>query len=298
MKHRLRFVETGRGRVGLVIVGVVVGLAIFGPLIAPYSPSELVGTPGQPPGSGFLLGTDYLGHDLLSRVLWGGWSVLWLSFAAALLAFATGSIIGLVAGYSRNLLEPVLMRSIDVVLVFPSLLFFMILATAVGTSSEVLVIGVAIVVAPGVARIVFTATREASIRGYVESAVARGERTTAILHREIIPTILPVLIANFGLILTYSILLIAAVNFLGLGLTPPASNWALMIAENRVILSLNTWATVIPAALIAALTIGVNLVGDSISHTLGHSSDDIQPITAAVATLGGDSEITASSEHI
>lgn len=275
---RLRFLRTGRGRVGSVILVVVLLIALFGPFFAPYDPAALVGAPGQPPGGGFVLGTDYLGHDVLSRVLWGGRSVLWLAISSTTLAFLAGTMIGLVAGYNRNLLDPLLMRSVDVILVFPPLLFFLIAATAVGTSKAVLIIGVAIVLAPGIARIVYSATREVSVRGYVEAAVARGESTPAILRREILPNIAPSLIANIGLSLTFAILLTAAVNFLNLGLQPPAANWALMISENRPVLSLNVWSTVAPAALIAALTIGVNMVGDAISHSLGRSAVEAEAI--------------------
>ena len=116
-----------------------------------------------------------------------------------------------------------------------------------------LILGVAIVLTPGVARIVYTATRETAVRGFVEAAVARGETTVAILRREIVPNIMGPLIANMGLSLTFAILLVAAVNFLNLGLQPPAANWALMIAENRPVLSLNVWSTVAPATLIAGL---------------------------------------------
>lgn len=278
MKDALRFTRTGRGRVGLVILIAVILIALFGPFFAPYSPTAIVGAPGQPPGNGFVLGTDYLGHDVLSRVLWGGRSVLWLSLSATALAFLIGCTIGLVAGYSRNIIDPLLMRTVDVVLVFPPLLFFLIAATAFGTSDLILVVGVAIVLAPGVARIVYSATREVSVRSYVEAAVARGENTSAILRREILPNIMAPVIANAGLSLTFAILLVAAVNFLGLGVQPPSANWALMISENRPVLSLNVWSTVAPAALIAALTIGVNMVGDAISHSLGRSEVQAEPI--------------------
>ena len=281
MKVRLRFLRTGRGRVGAGILVAVVGIALLGPLVAPYAPDAIVGAPGQQPGGGFVLGTDYLGHDVLSRVLYGGASVLYLALAATALAYAIGVTVGTVAGYSRNLLDPVLMRSMDVILVFPPLLFFLIAVTSVGTGVGVMIVGVALVQAPGVARIVYSATREVAIRGYIEAAVARGERTPAILGREILPNIAPTVIANLGLSLTFSVLLIAGVNFLGLGLQPPAANWALMIAENRPVLSLNVWSTVAPAALIAALTIGVNLVGDAISHVLGRTDVEAEAMAAS-----------------
>jgi peptide/nickel transport system permease protein len=266
MRRRLAFAQTGRGASGLVILTAVLVIALLGPFLSPHSPAAIVGPPGAPPGNGLVFGTDYLGHDVLSRVLWGGRSVLWLSLASTFLAYAVGSVIGLIAGYNRNWWDPILMRTVDVVLVFPPLLFFLIAATAFGTSKAVLIIAVALVQAPGVARIVYTATRETTVRSYVEAAVARGETGFAILRREVLPNIADALIANAGLLLTFSILLVAAVNFLSLGLQPPAANWALMISENRPVLSLNLWSTIMPAAMIVALTIGVNLVGDALSH--------------------------------
>lgn len=275
MRRALSFARTRRGQIGLALVSVVLVATIVGPVAAPYDPQAIVGAPGMLPGSGFILGTDYLGHDLFSRLLCGGWSVLCLSVATTVLAYAFGVSIGLFAGYSRSLLDPLLMRSVDVILAFPPLLFFLIAATSVGTGQLTLVIGVAIVLAPGVARIVYTATREVSVRAYVEAAVARGERTVAILRREILPNIATPVITNLGLTLTASILLVASVNFLNLGLQAPASNWALMISENRPILSLNVWSIVAPAAMLAILTIGVNLIGDAISEALGRSGEAI-----------------------
>ncbi len=281
----MRFARTPRGGIGLAILGLVVAIALVGPFLAPHDPAKIVGAPGAGPSSAAPLGTDYLGHDVLSRVLWGGRSVLWLSLSATALAYVLGLTAGLVAGYVRGLADTLLMRSVDVVLAFPPLLFFLVVATSVGTSELVLVVGVALVLAPGIARVVYSATREASVRGYVESAVARGERTAAILRREVLPDVAAPVIANAGLTLTFSVLLIAGINFLGLGLQPPSANWALMISENRPILPLNAWATVAPAVLIAALTIAINLVGDAISHALG-MGDAEEPMAAAADAKG------------
>jgi peptide/nickel transport system permease protein len=273
VKRALSFARSGRGQIGLFLVAVVVVVAVIGPFIMSYDSTAIVGAPGTPPGNGHILGTDYLGHDLLSRLLSGGWSVLWLSVATTTLAYAIGMTIGLVAGYSRTLLDPILMRLVDVILAFPPLLFFLIAATSVGTGKATLVIGIAIVLAPGVARIVYTATREVSVCAYVEAAVMRGEKTWSILRREVLPNISSYIITNLGLTLTFSILLVASVNFLSLGLQAPASNWALMISENRPILKLNVWAIVAPAGMLAILTIGVNLIGDAITDALGRSDE-------------------------
>jgi peptide/nickel transport system permease protein len=208
---------------------------------------------------------------VLSRVLYGGRSVLGLAAAATALAYLLGLAIGLVAGYSRSLVDPILMRTVDIMLAFPPLLFLLVLIAGTGSSVAVLIIGVAIVQAPQISRIVRTATLEVSVRGYVEAAVARGERAPAVILREVLPNILGPVLVDAGLRFTYSILIIASVNFLGLGLQPPSSDWALMIGENRSYIGVNSLTVVAPAAMIAILTIGVNLTGDAVARSLGRS---------------------------
>ncbi len=208
---------------------------------------------------------------MLSRLLYGGRSVIGLALIATLLAYAFGMTIGLIAGYTKSRADPILMRTVDVMLAFPPLLFLLVLITGAGTGIAVLVIGVAAIQAPGISRIVRTATLEVSVRGYVEAAVARGERAIAVVVREVLPNILAPVLVDSGLRFTYSILIIASVNFLGLGLQPPNSDWALMISENRQYISLNAWAVLAPAAMIALLTIGINLTGDAIARSLGRS---------------------------
>jgi peptide/nickel transport system permease protein len=272
MRSRLLFLRTPTGLLGLLLLAAVLGVALVGPFFAPHAPDEPIGIPLTGPADGQPLGTDFLGRDVLSRVLWGGRSVLLLAGAATLLAYLIGGSIGLVAGYDRGLLDGVFMRAVDVMLSVPPLIFLLVLATGAGTSEIALVVGVALVQAPLVARVVRTATLEQSLRGFVEAAVARGERTTAILRREILPNIVGPVAADAGLRFTYSILLVASVNFLGLGLQPPAADWALIISENRSGLDLNPYVILAPAILIAVLTIGLNLVGDAVARTLGRSA--------------------------
>ena len=272
MRGRFRFLRTPTGMIGLVLLVAVVGVALVGPLFAPHSPDAPVGVPLTVPAEGSPFGTDFLGRDVLSRALWGGRSVLALAGLATLLAYAGGIVVGLVAGYSRSLLDPLLMRAADVMLSFPAILFLLVLVTGAGTSKTVLVLGVAVVQLPLVARIIRAATLEQSVRGFVEAAVARGESTAAILRREILPNIVGPIMADAGLRFTYAIILVASVNFLGLGLQPPAAHWALIISENRNGLTLNPYVILVPAALIGLLTISVNLVGDSIARSLGIST--------------------------
>jgi ABC-type dipeptide/oligopeptide/nickel transport system permease subunit len=268
-----RFLGSPAAVAGLVIAVIILFIVVAGPFIAPYPYDRIPAIPYQPPDRHFLLGGDYLGHDVLSRVLWGGRTVVGLAGLATLLAYLVGASIGLAAGYARSLLDPLLMRCMDVLLAFPPVLFLLVLATGAGPSAPALVFGVATVNVPGIARIVRAATLEASVRGYVEAAVARGEPTYIVLAREILPNIAGTLLADAGVRLTGSILLVASVNFLGLGLQPPTADWALMISENRDGLTIQPWSVAAPAILIALLTISTNLIADSFARSLGRSID-------------------------
>jgi len=271
VRSAFRFLRIRTGAIGLAAVVFVVVVALFGRYVAPHDLNVPVGTPLSGPSSAAHLGTDFLGRDVLSRLLYGGRSVIGLAAAATVLAYAIGLAIGLIAGYSRSKVDPILMRTVDVMLAFPPLLFLLVLITGAGSGVGVLIIGVAAIQAPSISRIVRTATLEVTVRGYVEAAVARGERAAAVVVREVLPNILAPVLVDAGLRFTYSILIIASVNYLGLGLQPPASDWALLISENREYIALNVWAVLAPAAMIALLTIGVNLMGDAIARSLGRS---------------------------
>lgn len=266
-----RLIRTISGKVGLGLLVFVVGVAVFGPLFAPHGLATPIGPPGAQPSGSMPLGTDYLGRDVLSRVLDGGLSVIWIGGAATMLSYAAGIPVGLVAGYHRSLIDPLLMRGVDVLLAFPGLLILLLLVAGLGPHVFVLIVGVAVVQLPPIARIVRTATLEVSTRGYVEAAQARGESTPAILRREILPNLAPVVLADVGIRFGYSIILIASVNYLGLGLAPPAADWGLMIAENQQYISLNLWAVLAPAIMLAILTICVNLLADAYVQTHARS---------------------------
>jgi peptide/nickel transport system permease protein len=267
-----RFAQPTGGKVGLALLVLVLAVALIGPLLAPHDPDKPIGLPGELPHAGALLGTDGLGRDVLSRVLHGGLSVIGLGLAAAAVSYLGGLAVGLTAGYGRGLADAFLMRGMDVLLAFPPLLFALVLVTGAGSGVGVLIIAVGLVQIPGISRIVRAATLEASVRGYVEAAVARGEPTPAILGREILPNITAPVVADFGLRFTYAIIIIASMNFLGLGLTPPTADWGLMVAENRQFITLNLWGVLAPALMLALLTVAVNLVGDAHVKMLGRSS--------------------------
>jgi len=271
VKESLRFARTPSGAIGLVVLTTVLLVALVGPLLAAHPPEQTIGLPFAGPGGDAALGTDALGRDALARTLWGGRSVLALAGSATVAAYVVGAAIGLVAGFVRGRPDAILMRAVDVAVAVPALLFILVLVAGAGAGDRTLVVAVAAVQCPLIARVVRSATLEQSVRAYVEAAVVRGERTVAILAREVLPNVVPTVMADAGLRLTYSIILVASVNFFGLGLQPPAADWALMIAENREGYTLNPWVIAAPATLIAALTIGVNLVGDAFARSLGRS---------------------------
>jgi peptide/nickel transport system permease protein len=278
-----RILRLPEGAIGITLLLAVLLLAFLGPMLAPYSIDAPIGVPATGPGPESILGTDVIGRDVFSRLLQGGTSVIVLGVLATVLSYAAGLTVGLVAGYSRSWIDPVAMRSVDVLLSFPALLLLLLLITGMGNSVPVLLLGVVLIQLPGIARIVRTATLEVSVRGYVEAAVARGEGTAAILRREILPNISRVLLADVGLRFGFSILLIASVNYLGFGLQPPSADWGLTISQNQSIISLNPWAVLAPAIPLALLTIAVNLIGDAYGSIISGDRRDAKTVKRRVS---------------
>ncbi|WP_326731704.1 ABC transporter permease [Streptomyces phaeochromogenes] len=267
-----RFLRTPSGAVGATVFVALLVTAFVGPLFAPHDLDKPVGPPGLGPGADYMLGTDYLGRDVLSRLLHGGASVFLYGGAATAMSFGAALVIGMTAGYSRSWLDPVLMRMVDILLAFPSLLILLLLTGGAGSGVLVLLIGVTLVQLPTVARLIRTATLEIAHKGYVEAAVARGDSTASILRRDILPNIANVVLADLSLRFGYSIILIASMNYLGLGLQPPAADWGLMVSENRQFISLNLAGVLAPAILLALVTISVNLMVDAYFKSVGRSS--------------------------
>ena len=260
--------RSGRTQLGLGLMALVVLLALVGPLAAPHAPDAVVGIPFSPPSGTFLLGTDYLGHDVLSRVLWGGRTVVWMSFASATLGVALGVAVGLLAGYSRAILDDVLMRAMDVVLAFPQLVFVLLSVSLLGPKLWLIVLLVALSWVPQVARVARGVTLGVVDREFVQAAEAIGLPRRRILAREILPNITTPLMVEYGLRLTWSIAVVAAVSFLGFGIQAPDANWGLMINENRQGLLLQPWPVVVPGLCIAAFAIGTNFVAEGISRAI------------------------------
>lgn len=253
------------------MVAFVLLVALVGPLLAPHSPDAPVGAPGEGPSSTALLGTDFLGRDVLSRVLHGGLGILTVTAVAVLLTYALGVTIGLVAGFSRGLVDSLLMRFVDVLMALPPLLLLLVLIVGAGSSELTTVIGIVLVLAPPLSRLVYSATLEAAGASYVEAARLRGERLRSILAREILPNILPYILASFGNYVSGAVIFTASLSFLGVGQQPPAADWGLMITENQPVIGTNIWALLAPAVMIGLITVGINLIGDAYSRSLGMS---------------------------
>ena len=261
-----RALRQTRTKIGLALVGLLVAVALIGPFFAPHSPTEFVAIPYAHASSALPLGADNLGRDVLSRFLWGGRSVLGLSLLATVLGLALGVSIGLVAAYSRSILDDILMRSMDVILAFPSIVLALVAVATVGPKLWLLVVVVGLTTAPRVARVTRGASLEIVERDFVQAAEVLGESHSRILFGEILPTITSPLMVEASLRLTYSIGLIAGLSFLGFGLQPPAADWGLMINENRQGLTIQPWGAVAPVLAIALLTIGTSLIGDGLSR--------------------------------
>jgi peptide/nickel transport system permease protein len=259
----------GRTKVGVGIFGFIVLIAVVGPWIAPYSPTEFVAPPFSSPDIPKMwLGSDYIGRDVLTRVLYGGRTVILLALAATVIGLVLGVTLGLITGYARRWVDETLMRILDVVLAFPQIVLTLLFVSIVGPKLWLIVLMVGISHAPRIARVCRAATLEVAQRDFVRAAEAFGVARTKILFNEIMPSITSPLLVEFGLRLTYSIGLIAALSFLGFGMQPPAADWGLMINENRIGIVIQPWPVFMPVLLIGILTIGTNLMADGLGRAV------------------------------
>jgi peptide/nickel transport system permease protein len=255
-----------RGRIGLAIFLFMVLVALLGPLLAPHSPDAFVTAPNGPGTSQALFGGDALGRDVWSRFLHGGTSVLGMSIGATAIGVGLGLVVGLTAAYLGGITDEVLMRISDVFMAFPQIVLALLLVTAFGPSVPLIILIVGISTAPRVARVIRGAALQVVERDFVKAAEAVGEPRRRIIFGELLPNVTSPLLVEVGLRLTYSIGLIAALNFIGDGIQPPASDWGVMINENRLSVSVQPWGVLLPIIAIALLTIGTNLLTDAFAR--------------------------------
>lgn len=265
----LRLLRAGTGRFLLPLVAlpgiVVLVLAVFGPWIAPEALGATVAAPFQPTGGGFLFGTDRLGRDLWSQLLYGGRSMLLVPLVATVATIVVGTAAGITLGYIQSRIETFLLAALDLLLVLPPVLVMLVLATGWGSGALVIVVTMVVTGAPFLARLARASTLEVSQAPYVQVSVTQGDSTFTILRREILPNIVGPVLADSGMRFVGALYLVAALSLLGFGPETPKTDWAVMIRENAEGAGLNLWALVLPTIMIALLSISVNLVLQAIA---------------------------------
>jgi peptide/nickel transport system permease protein len=256
--------------VGGAILGVVLVVSALTPWIAPYPATDQHMLDRlKPPGAKFLLGTDQYGRDLLSRTLVGARTALSLGLGAVALGLALGVPIGLAAGYAGGWLEDIVMRVVDAMLAFPSLLLALLVITALGASTGHALLAIGVANAPGVARIVRSAALALRDAEFVLAAQARGERHLYVMFGEILPNVLPPVVVEATIRVGFAILAGASLSFLGLGVQPPTADWGLMIREARQYVFLSPWPLLVPGAALGLTIVAFNLFGDGLRDRLG-----------------------------
>ncbi|MFQ6774475.1 ABC transporter permease [Cereibacter sphaeroides] len=269
-----RLAERPLALFGLFLILLVVGGAVLAPLVAPFDPSEqhfdgltIEGAP-LPPGGAFLLGTDLLGRDLFSRILWGARTSLIIGVAANGLALVIGTLVGLTAGYFRGWIGAVLMRFTDLMMAFPALLLAICLAAIFQPSLWIVAMVIAFVNWVQTARVIFTETSALSEREFIAAERTLGAGTARILFRHILPHLLPTIIVWGTLGISTTVLLEATLSYLGVGVQPPTPSWGNIIFENQTYFQSAPWLVFIPGAAILLLALAFNLVGDALRDVL------------------------------
>lgn len=248
--------------VGIIGILLAVFCALFAPLIAPYGESEIVGSVWQPMGGDFLLGTDNLGRDLFSRLIFGARTTIFVALAATILAFSLGMLLSFTAAVTGGLVDQAFSRFNDLMMAIPTLIFALVVLAVLPQQLWILILVMAILDSTRVYRIGRAVALDVAVMEFVEAARLRGEGTGWIIFREILPNTLSPLLAEFGLRFAFSILFLSTLSFLGLGTQPPAADWGGMVKDNKDGIIFGISAALIPGGAIAGLAICVNLVVD------------------------------------
>lgn len=247
---------------GIAIILVYVLVAILAPALAPFGEGEVVGDQYLPWAAPYYLGTDKLGRDMLTRLLYGARNTVGIAFATTALAFVVGSILGIWAALVGGRLDQWLSRFVDALMAIPALIFSLLLLTIFGTSVLTLILVIAAVDATRVYRLARSVSQGIVVMDYIEAARLRGEGTWRLIRREILPNAMAPLVAEFGLRFCFVFLAISALSFLGLGIKPPTADWGSMVRENATLITFGDITPLLPAGAIALLTVAVNFVVD------------------------------------
>jgi peptide/nickel transport system permease protein len=249
-------------RVGLAMVLITIAGAVLAPVISPYGETEIVGDVWLSASKDHYLGTDHLGRDLLTRLLYGARNTIAIAFVTTLLSFTVGTICGFFAATLGGWTDMSLSRVVDIIMAFPTLIFALMVLSVVGTSITALIVVIALLDSTRVYRLSRAVAMDIGVLEFVEAARLRGEGTWWLMRHEILPNAMPPLVAEFGLRFCFVFLFIAALSFLGLGLQPPTADWGGMVRENAGAITFGIYAPLWPAGAIAFLTVSVNLIVD------------------------------------
>lgn len=253
---------------GLIVISLYVFVALFAPLLAPYGEAEVLPTPYAPWSAEHMFGTDQIGRDILSRLIYGARNTVGIAFVTTLLAFVIGGGLGLIAAINRGWLDQLISRAVDVLMAIPSLIFALMLLSIFGSSALSLIFIIAVLDSTRVFRLTRAVAVNIAVMDYVEAARLRGEGLGWVMRREVLPNIMPPLVAEFGLRFCFVFLTIASLSFLGVGIQPPTADWGTMVRESANLIQFAKYdltaglTPLLPAAAIALLTVAVNFVVD------------------------------------
>jgi len=249
---------------GIVLLNCLV--AVFAPLIAPYGETSVVGDVWESFCGQFYFGTDHIGRDLFTRMVFGARNTIVLAFITTILSFGFGSFLGFIAAVKGGWVDQIISRIIDIIMAFPTLIFALMILSVLGSSIPTLIFTIALLDSTRVYRLSRAVAMDIEVMEFVEAARLRGEGLWWIIRHEILPNAMPPLVAEFGLRFCFVFLFIASLSFLGLGLQPPLADWGGMVKENAGAITFGIYTPLIPAAAIAFLTVGVNLIVDWFLH--------------------------------
>ncbi|MFZ1727420.1 MAG: ABC transporter permease [Albidovulum sp.] len=259
---------------GLFVVAGYITIAFLAPILAPYGETEIVGASFSPWGSDFWFGTDNLGRDILSRLIYGARNTVGIAFVTTMLAFLLGGIMGLTSATVGGLTEQLLSRLVDLLMSIPALLFALLLLTIFGAGVVSMVLVIAVLDSTRVYRLTRAVAMNVVAMEYVEAAQLRGEGLAWLIRREILPAITAPLIAEFGLRFCFVFLTISALSFLGLGIQPPTADWGSMVRDYASLIAFGDVTPLLPAGAIALLTVSVNLIVDWFLHKTSGLRDE------------------------
>ncbi len=251
---------------GIIVIVLYVLTAFFAPLIAPYSETELVGGPFDPWSDHNLLGTDQLGRDMFSRLIYAARNTMGIAVLTTALSFTVGGLLGLLAAVLRGWVDQIVSRIVDVMMSIPQLIFCLVLLSFLGTSVLNLVLIIGILDSTRVFRLTRAVATNVAVLDFVEASKLQGEGLLWVMTREILPNILPPLVAEFGLRFCFVFLTVSSLSFLGLGIQPPSADWGSMVKDNATLISFGDPTPLLPAGAIALLTVAVNFVVDWFLH--------------------------------